>query len=190
MKAKTAGGRRAAAVLLALVIAGCGGGAGQGESRPGDGPPNSDTSPLLERDEVASIMEHAARAVDPTTSVNMTDRRGVILGVAANFDLPAGTTCTEPFPAPAPTATPPISPCSRAHRRVLQRRSDAAHLALGPLHQRRALPAGDSKPGAAALFGIENTNRGCSFDAALDDGCSTPARSCRARAASRRRSPI
>jgi uncharacterized protein GlcG (DUF336 family) len=175
MKAKTARGPRLAAALLVLVIAGCGGGGGQGESRPGDGPPNSDTSPVLERDEVASLMQHAASAVDTDVLVAVTDRRGVILGVAANFDLPPGTTCTEPFPAPG-------TDCFSANLAVQLARTAAFFSAdQTPLTSRSVrfisgehFPPGIQNSGAAALFGIENTNRGCSFDAELGDALFNP----------------
>jgi uncharacterized protein GlcG (DUF336 family) len=167
-------GRRVAvastAAMLALAIAGCGGGAGQGEARPGRGPASADTSPVLERDEVVSIMQHAASSVDRDVMVAVTDRRGVILGVGANFDLPAGTTCTDPNPAPG-------TDCHTANLAVQLARTAAFFSAdQTPLTSRSVrfisgehFPPGIQNSGAAALFGIENTNRGCSFDAARGD---------------------
>src|SRR5690349_17031445 len=120
-------------------------------------------------------MEHAARAVDRDVFVAVTDRRGVILGVAANFDLPPGTTCTDPFPAPG-------SDCATANLAVQLARTAAFFSAdQTPLTSRSVrfisgehFPPGIQNSGAAALFGIENTNRGCSFDAALDDALFNP----------------
>lgn len=166
-------GRRAiaaSALLLTLAIAGCGGGAGQGEARPGRGPLPSDTSPVLERDEVVSIMQHAASSVDRDMFVAVTDRRGVILGVGANFDL-NGLTCNDPNPAPG-------TDCHGADLAVQLARTAAFFSAdQTPLTSRSVrfisgehFPPGIQNSGAAALFGIENTNRGCSFDAARGDG--------------------
>src|SRR5204863_9591000 len=85
-----------AAAIVAVAVSGCGGGAGQGEG-PNTGPPPAATAPTLERDEVRSLMEHAARAVDRDLVVAVTDRRGTILGVAANFPIDAAA-CESPVP--------------------------------------------------------------------------------------------
>src|SRR5512144_1655485 len=87
-----------AAAIVAAAVAGCGGGGGQGEG-PDTGPPPAATAPTLERDEVRSLMEHAARAVDRDLVVAVTDRRGVILGVGANFAIDAAA-CKAPNPTP------------------------------------------------------------------------------------------
>lgn len=173
-------GRRAVAagtlaiLALAITIAGCGGSAGEGEARPGRGPAPSDTAPVLERDEVASIMQHAASSVDRDMFVAVTDRRGVILGVGANFDL-NGLTCNDPNPAPG-------SDCHGADLAVQLARTAAFFSAdQTPLTSRSVrfisgehFPPGIQNSGAAALFGIENTNRGCSFDAARGDALFNP----------------
>ena len=81
-----------------VVLAACGGGGGQGE---GDSnPPPAATAPTLAPDDVRSIMEHAARAVDRDLVVAVTDRRGVILGVGANFAIDAAA-CKAANPTPA-----------------------------------------------------------------------------------------
>src|SRR4051812_11903003 len=87
----------ATAIAVTTMVA-CGGGAGQGEG-PNPGPPSAATAPALERDEVRSLMEHAARAVDRDLIVAVSDRRGTILGVAANFPIDAAA-CKAPNPAP------------------------------------------------------------------------------------------
>jgi len=153
---------------FALVVVGCGGGAGQGEGSAGL-PASSDSAPVLARDEVRAIMQHAASAVDRDLFIAVSDRRGVILGVGSNFDLGA-TTCTDPSPAPG-------SDCEAVNLAVQLARTAAFFSAdQTPLTSRSVrfisgehFPPGIQNSGAAALFGIENTNRGCSFDAGLDD---------------------
>ena len=160
-----------AAASMALLAA-CGGGAGQGE---GDSnPPPAATAPTLERDEVRSLMEHAARAVDEDLVVAVTDRRGVILGVGANFAID-GAACKTPNPTPG-------SDCAVASFATQLARTAAFFSAdQTPLTSRSVrfisdihFPPRIDNTGAAALFGIENTNRGCSFDAALDDALFQP----------------
>jgi uncharacterized protein GlcG (DUF336 family) len=162
--------RRLVRALLAtaiVVASACGGGGGQGEGDPN--PPPAATAPTLERDEVRALMEHAARAVDRDLVVAVTDRRGVILGVAANFAIGANA-CGTPNPAPG-------SDCAVASFAVQLARTAAFFSAdQTPLTSRSVrfisdihFPPRVDNTGAAALFGIENTNRGCDFDAGLGD---------------------
>ncbi len=164
---------RIAVVIATVTLAACGGGAGQGEG-PGTGPPPAATAPTLAPDEVRSLLEHAARAVDRDLVVAITDRRGTILGVAANFPIDAAA-CRNPAP-------PPGSDCANAAYAVQLARTGAFFSAdQTPLTSRSIrfisdihFPPRIDNSGAAALFGIENTNRGCSFDAALDDALFQP----------------
>ncbi|MCC6849514.1 MAG: heme-binding protein [Deltaproteobacteria bacterium] len=164
-------GRRSEWLAAALVtmLAACGGGAGQGEG-PGTGPPPAATAPTLERDEVRSLMEHAARAVDRDLVVAVTDRRGVILGVGANFAIDA-TACEAPNPTPG-TDCAVASFATQLARTAAFFSADQTPLTsrsirfISDIH----FPPRIDNTGAAALFGIENTNRGCSFDAAAGDG--------------------
>jgi uncharacterized protein GlcG (DUF336 family) len=164
---------RVAALVASVTIVACGGGGGQGEG-PDTGPPPAATAPTLERDEVRSLMEHAARAVDRDLVVAVTDRRGTILGVAANFPINAAA-CATPNP-------PAGSDCANASFAVQLARTAAFFSAdQTPLTSRSIrfisdihFPPRIDNTGAAALFGIENTNRGCSFDAGLDDALFQP----------------
>ncbi len=115
-------------------------------------------------------MEHAARAVDRDLIVAVTDRQGEILGVGANFPIVGGA-CATPNPAPG-------SDCANANDAVqLARTASFFSADQTPLTSRSVrfisdihFPPRVDNTGAAALFGIENTNRGCSFDAGLGDG--------------------
>jgi uncharacterized protein GlcG (DUF336 family) len=118
-------------------------------------------------------MEHAARAVDTDLVVAVTDRRGTILGVAANFPIDAAA-CAAP--------AAPGSDCAVASIATQLARTAAFFSAdQTPLTSRSVrfisdihFPPRIDNTGAAALFGIENTNRGCSFDAGLDDALFQP----------------
>ncbi len=158
---------RVVVTALAVTAAACGGGGGQGEG-PATGPPPAATAPVLARDEVRSLMEHAARAVDRDLVVAVTDRRGVILGVGANFAFAPGI-CSG--------AAAPGSDCAVANLATQLARTAAFFSAdQTPLTSRSVrfisdihFPPRIDNTGAAALFGIENTNRGCDFDAGLGD---------------------
>jgi uncharacterized protein GlcG (DUF336 family) len=161
-----------AATLTAVTIVACGGGGGQGEG-PTTGPPPAATAPTLARDDVQALLETAGRAVDSDLIVAVTDRRGTILGVAANFPIDAGA-CSAP--------AAPGSDCAVASLATQLARTAAFFSAdQTPLTSRSVrfisdihFPPRIANTGAAALFGIENTNRGCSFDAGLDDALFQP----------------
>jgi uncharacterized protein GlcG (DUF336 family) len=161
-------GRLVVAVAVTSIAA-CGGSAGKGEG-PGTGPEPSDTAPSLAPDEVHALLEHAARAVDRDLVVAVTDRAGDILGLAANFPI-GGAPCATPNPTPG-------SDCANASFAVqLARTASFFSADQTPLTSRSVrfisdihFPPRIDNTGAAALFGIENTNRGCSFDAGLGDG--------------------
>jgi uncharacterized protein GlcG (DUF336 family) len=134
----------------------------------------------LQSDEVTAIMNLAASALDRQMVVAVTDRRGVVLGVGTNFSFDYDAQCNSgTCPAvemgcpPLPT---PVSDC-RAVDLAVQLARTAAFFSADqtPLTSRAVrflsgehFPPGIMNAGAAALFGIENTNRGCSFDAVAD----------------------
>jgi uncharacterized protein GlcG (DUF336 family) len=159
---------RLAVLACCLAVAACGGGAGQGEG-PQSRPQPADTSPTLADDEVVAIMQHAAQATDRQVAVAVVDRRGVILGVGTNFGFDVAT---------LDGACAPGSDCAVVNLAVQLARTAAFFSAdETPLTSRSVrfisdvhFPPGVDNTGAAALFGIENTNRGCSFDAALGAG--------------------
>jgi uncharacterized protein GlcG (DUF336 family) len=169
----TGGAIWAGVLALAGVVAACGGGAGRAAP-----PQPAASAPTLAADEVTAILEHAARATDEPVVVAVTDRRGVVLGVGANFTLddPAGCAAAGCPVAPTPD-------CERAELAVQLARTAAFFSAdQTPLTSRSVrflsgihFPPGIANTAAAALFGIENTNRGCAFDAAYAGRCTAPA---------------
>src|SRR5262249_48321006 len=130
----------------------------------------------LTGDDVRAIMELAARALNSDLVVAVTDRRGVVLGVGTNFDLDYEAECNA-GPCPAvqsgcPADVEPVSDCTAVDLAVQLARTAAFFSAnQTPLTSRSVrflsgpqFPPGVMNAAAAALFGIENTNRGCSFD--------------------------
>jgi uncharacterized protein GlcG (DUF336 family) len=131
----------------------------------------------LKPDEVRAIMDLAAQSLDRELVVAVTDRRGVVLGVGSNFAFDYAATCAGDCPADGTGC--PAEPTAVSDRRAvdlaLQLARTAAFFSADqtPLTSRAIrflsgehFPPGIRNAGAAALFGIENTNRGCSFDAA------------------------
>jgi uncharacterized protein GlcG (DUF336 family) len=184
------GGLAAAlACVLALGVWSCGGDAGEGAGPPFDvNTPDDDrgddgefTFPQLQPDEVRAIMESAVRAMDPERdmAVAVTDRRGVILGVATTFGIDFASQCAAlecpltDIRAMDDFITGVASDCQVVELAVQLARTPSFFSAVQtPLTSRSVrflsgehFPAGIKNSGAAALFGIENTNRGCSFDA-------------------------
>jgi uncharacterized protein GlcG (DUF336 family) len=136
--------------------------------------------PALQGDQVAAIMQLAARSLNRELVVAVTDRRGVVLGVGSNFTFDYEDACNS-GPCPAvetgcPSQAQPVSDC-RAVDLALQLARTAAFFSADqtPLTSRSVrylsgehFPPGIRNTAAAALFGIENTNRGCNFDALAD----------------------
>ena len=137
-------------------------------------------STQLQNDEVTAIMNLAASTFDQDMVVAVTDRRGVVLGVGTNFALDYDAECNGGACPAVETGCPaeptPVSDC-RAVDLALQLARTAAFFSADqtPLTSRSVrflsgehFPPGIANAAAAALFGIENTNRGCSFDAGRD----------------------
>ncbi len=169
------------AVLLSLGMAACGG------DPAAVAPPSPDAcnAQLLQRDEVLAIMQSAANALDVDMAVAVTDRRGVILGVGTKakqgspeFHVDYPNECKA---CPANDINLSIDQpatcgdCATVNQSLqLARTASFFSADQTPLTSRSVrFLSGEHFPdrirntGAAALFGIENTNRGCSFGADL-----------------------
>ena len=166
-----------AVALLCLGIADCGSNPG-GSAEPKPDADLSDGQQLMP-DEVRAIMESAARALDADMAIAVTDRRGVVLGVGvkakrgSDFALDYQADCAA---CPTSAVKPPLAcaDCGVVNLAVQLARTAAFFSAdQTPLTSRSVrflsgehFPPGVMNTAAAALFGIENTNRGCSFDPA------------------------
>jgi uncharacterized protein GlcG (DUF336 family) len=128
----------------------------------------------LKDDEVRAIIEAGARALDPDqfeVAVAVTDRRGVVLGIGTNFAIDYAAACAE-SECPGDGFLPGSDAFVVDTALQLARTASFFSADQTPLTSRSVrfisgehFPAGVANTGAAALFGIENTNRGCSFDA-------------------------
>ncbi len=128
----------------------------------------------LQADEVQAIIEAAARALDTAryeVAVAVTDRRGVVLGVGANFVIEYEEDDCGTSECPGEGFPPGSDPFVVDTALQLARTASFFSADQTPLTSRSIrfisgehFPAGVQNTGAAALFGIENTNRGCAFD--------------------------
>ncbi len=175
-KRKHFGAGAVVALLLGAVLAACG---GNNPNQTGGGAvPAKDDGPMpasvLIPQEVRAIMAKAASAIGDDLVVAVTDRRGVVLGVGTRF---AGVFdyAAECASATCPRTDELAADCGTVDLAVQLARTAAFFSAdQTPLTSRSVrflsgehFPSGIRNTGAAALFGIENTNRGCSFDAVV-----------------------
>src|SRR3984957_9969530 len=160
----------ALAAVFALSLAGCGGLAGQLTSAP---PPATVQS--LTAADVNAIVQSAAQAADPNTMViAVVDRSGNVLGVYRKPSAP--TLVTGNFSAQVDANELAVS----LARTAAFFSNDQAPLSsrtvrfLSGIH----FPPGIANTPNAALYGIENTNRGCTLSTNFIPGQSVaPARS-------------
>ena len=145
---------------------------------------------VLAGDEVIAIMQDAAHALPREMAVAVTDRRGVILGVGTNFALDYMAQCASCPPSDITPVPPGCSDCATVNLAVQLARTAAFFSAdQTPLTSRSVrflsgvhFPPGVRNSAAAALFGIENTNRGCSFAVTTPTAGAAAARAQSARA--------
>ncbi|HEV8041745.1 MAG TPA: heme-binding protein [Bryobacteraceae bacterium] len=131
----------------------------------------STTLPTLSASDVQTVVEHTAASVDAPMVIAVTDRQGDILAV---FLKPgASAVATANFGAQAATYEVAIA---------LARTASFFSNSQAPLSSRTVryisgihFPPGIPFTGNAALYGIENTNRGCGFNTDFLPGQSVPA---------------
>ena len=148
--------RRISIALFALFLASCGGG-----STPA-GAPSPVTSPgnQLTAADVQAIAQRAAASVSASVTIAVTDRGGNILGVYVKPGTPA--TSSGDFSTTVNTSELAVA---------LARTASFFSNNEAPLSSRTVrfisgihFPPGISFTASAALYGIENTNRGCGFN--------------------------
>ena len=126
--------------------------------------------PTLSASDVEKVIEHAAEAVNAPMVIAVTDRQGDILAVYRKPGAPATTTAN--FGMKADTSEVAVA---------LARTASFFSNSQAPLSSRTVryisgihFPPGIPFTGNAALYGIENTNRGCPFDVDFLPGQSVP----------------
>jgi uncharacterized protein GlcG (DUF336 family) len=163
-----------ASLAILLLLTSCGGGmsgsGSSGSSGASGSDPTTQSEPLLQASEVTAIAQAAVESVNIPIEVAITDRLGRILGVYAATGAPA---------------------MGHGNFNTLQKADELA-VALArtgaffsndqaPLSSRTVryisgihFPPGVNGAANAALYGIENTNRGCSFDTTYLPGQTIP----------------
>jgi uncharacterized protein GlcG (DUF336 family) len=151
---------------MGLLLLSCGGGVGP----PAGSFVASTASNVLTAAEVQTIVQTAAASVDAPITIAVTDRAGVILAVFRKTNSPLTTIGN--FGATVNTAELAVA---------LARTGSFFSNDQAPLSSRTVryisgihFPPGIMFTGPAALYGIENTNRGCPFNADYIPGKSLP----------------
>ena len=135
-----------------------------------DDPATNPPPPTLTADDVRMVVQQAAASVNVPMAVAVTDRQGNILAV---FDKPGmPPTSTSNFSMQADTNEVAVA---------LARTAGFFSNGQAPLSSRTVryisgihFPPGIMFTGNAALYGIENTNRGCGFNADFVPGQAVP----------------
>jgi uncharacterized protein GlcG (DUF336 family) len=151
----------AVAVVLLFLIAGCGG----AKTPPVPAPPSMAFIGLTAAD-VQNVITSAAVSVDVPIVIAVTDRGGKVLGVFQQNGAPA--TSAANFGVPVATTELAVS---------LARTASYFSNDQAPLSSRTVrfisgihFPPGIGNTPSAALYGIENTNRGCTLTGAFLPG--------------------
>ena len=151
------------ALALAFLLAGCGGGSSNSAAAAAVTP--SSPALTLSASDVGNIVQSAAMAVSPTTMViAVVDRAGDVLALYRKADAPA--TVTGNFGAQVNANDVAVG---------LARTGAFFSNNQAPLTSRTVrfisgihFPPGVANAGNAALYGIENTNRGCTLSGAVE----------------------
>ena len=130
----------------------------------------SNALPTLSASDVETVVEHTAASVNAPMAIAVTDRQGDILAVFMKPGVPVTTTAN--FGTTALTYEVAIA---------LARTASFFSNSQAPLSSRTVryisgihFPPGIPFTGNAALYGIENTNRGCPFNTTFLPGQSVP----------------
>jgi uncharacterized protein GlcG (DUF336 family) len=160
-----------AACLLLLSCGGSGGGSTANGTAVNDPPPPTPTAtPSLTAMDVDAVVRAAVQAVNVPIVVSVTDRLGNILAVFATTGAPA--TGIGNF-----GTTPPANDLAVALARTAAFFSnDQAPLSSRTVRYISGIhfPPGVNGAANAPLYGIENTNRGCSFNTTFLPGQTIP----------------
>jgi uncharacterized protein GlcG (DUF336 family) len=145
--------------ILAFLLAGCGGGSSNGAAIGPDPPPAVQLPPPIQASEVNNLVNAAVNSVNVDMVVAVVDRSGIVLGVYRTQNAPTvavgnyGQTQNANDVAVALARTGAFFSNDQAPL------SSRTVRYLSGIH----LPPGVANQSNADLYGIENTNRGCTL---------------------------
>ncbi|HZP22953.1 MAG TPA: heme-binding protein [Terriglobales bacterium] len=158
------------AMLALLISCGSGGGASTGSAGSDPPPAGPPTEPLLQASEVQAIVQGAVHAVNIPIEVAVTDRLGRILAVYASPGAPTMGHGNFSALQPADELAVALARTGAFFSNDQAPLSSRTVRYISGIH----FPPGVAGTENAALYGIENTNRGCSFDVNYISGQDIP----------------
>jgi len=129
-----------------------------------------DPPPILTAADVQTVVQHAAAAVNITMVVAVTDRQGNILGVFRKPGAPLTATANFGIQADSNEVAVALARTASFFSNGQAPLSSRTVRFISGIH----FPPGIPFTGNAALYGIENTNRGCPFNANFIPGQEVP----------------
>ena len=134
--------------------------------------PHGDPPPVLSAADVDAVIQHAAASVNSEALViAVTDRQGDILAVYRKPGAPATTTANFGMQADANEVAVALARTAGFFSNSQAPLSSRTVRFISGIH----FPPGIQFTGNGALYGIENTNRGCGFNTTFLPGQSFPA---------------
>ncbi|MBI3781534.1 MAG: heme-binding protein [candidate division NC10 bacterium] len=125
------------------------------------------TSPFLTAADAAAIVQGAAEALDATTMViAVTDREGNVLGLFRKHDAPSTFPANFGVPMDANDVAVSLARTGAFFSNNQAPLSSRTVRFISGIH----FPPGIANKPNAALYGIENTNRGCALNATFNPG--------------------
>ena len=157
-------------VMVLLLLTSCGGGGGSASTGTSSDPPPPAPPPVLTSAQVDAVVHSAVEAVNVPIEVAVTDRVGNILAVFGTNNAPAtgmGNFGTTPD---APNLAVALARTASFFSNDMAPLSSRTVRYISGIH----FPPGVAGTPNAALYGIENTNRGCSFHTTFNPGRAVP----------------
>jgi uncharacterized protein GlcG (DUF336 family) len=152
------------ALALTFLLAGCGGGSSGGAAAAVVVTP-SPTALTLSAADVGNIVQAAATAVSPTTMViAVVDRAGDVLALYRKADAPATVAGNFGVQVDSNDVTVALARTGAFFSNDQAPLTSRTVRFISGIH----FPPGVANAGNAALYGIENTNRGCTLSAAVE----------------------
>jgi uncharacterized protein GlcG (DUF336 family) len=151
------------ALALAFLLAGCGGGSSNSAAAAAVTP--SSPALTLSANDVGNIVRAAAVAVSPTTMViAVVDRAGDVLALYRKADAPATVTGNFGVQLNANDVAVGLARTGAFFSNNQAPLTSRTVRFISGIH----FPPGVANAGNAALYGIENTNRGCTLSSAVE----------------------